>query len=45
MIRTRKVGGIRFLWVGRYVFSFCRRSNPPAVDRYEGDWLGRLMRV
>lgn len=26
-IRTRRVGGLRFVWVGRFVFSFCIRKG------------------
>lgn len=24
---TRRVGGLRFVWIGRFVFSFCVRSE------------------
>lgn len=32
-IRTRKVGGLRFVWIGRLVFSFCitRQRTTPAA--------------
>lgn len=26
-ISTRRVGGLRFVWVGRFVFSFCVRKG------------------
>jgi len=27
-MRTRKVGGIRFFWIGRLVFSVCIKRKP-----------------
>lgn len=26
-VRSRRVGGLRFVWVGRFVFSFCIRGQ------------------
>jgi hypothetical protein len=34
MIRTKKVGGIRFVWIGPVVFSVCIRKRPnPMIER------------
>jgi hypothetical protein len=32
MIKTRKIGGMRFIWIGRLVISYCvtRPKNPKA---------------
>jgi hypothetical protein len=37
MIRTRKVGGIRFVWIGPVVFSICIRGKPdPKLAQIKG---------
>ena len=34
MIRTKRVGGIRFVWIGPVVFSVCIRKKPnPVFER------------
>lgn len=34
MIRTKRVGGIRFVWIGPVVFSVCIRKRPnPVFER------------
>jgi hypothetical protein len=34
-IRTRKVGGIRFIWIGRLVLSFCVKRRPKGEPQIE----------
>jgi hypothetical protein len=37
MIRTKKVGGIRFIHIGRFVFSFCIKKKPnPKLEKIKG---------
>lgn len=35
MIRTRKHGGIRFIWIGRLVLSFCLKRRPKGEPQIE----------
>jgi hypothetical protein len=43
---TRRVGGLRFFWLGRFVFSFCIRAqlkdprpDPPGVITLEAEYI------
>jgi hypothetical protein len=37
MIRTKRVGGIRFIHIGRFVFSVCIRKKPdPKLEKIKG---------
>lgn len=32
-VRTRKIGGLRFIWIGRLVFSFCIKKPRAPLQR------------
>jgi hypothetical protein len=36
---TRRVGGLRFIWLGRFVFSFCvrREMRDPRPRPWQGE--------
>ena len=37
MIRTKRVGGIRFIWIGPVLFSVCIRKRPdPKLAQIKG---------
>tara|TARA_R110000868_G_scaffold176318_1_gene413865 strand:+ start:16603 stop:16776 length:174 start_codon:yes stop_codon:yes gene_type:complete len=37
MIRTKRIGGIRFFWIGPMVISICIRKKPnPKLEKIKG---------